>query len=200
MKNPFDPGYYDEHDLANAGFRSLGSNVRIARNCTIIRPDRIQIGSNVRIDGYTSLIADDTAFIELGSFIHVGAYCLLSGGDGITMNDFSGLSQGVRIYSRTDDYTGRHLTNPTVPVKYTGVSRGLVSLGRHVIIGTQSIILPGITIGDGAAVGALSLVTKNLEEWNVYFGIPVRRLKSRSRRLLQLEAQLHDEMLREAHT
>ncbi len=37
---------------------------------------------------------------------------MLSAGDGIVMEDFSGLSQGVRIYSRTDDYSGKFLTNP----------------------------------------------------------------------------------------
>jgi galactoside O-acetyltransferase len=190
MHNPFDPGYYTETELQLAGFRSLGSNVQIAKNCTIIRPDRIEIRNNVRIDGYVSIVGDDAGLIEIGSYVHIGAYCLLSGGDGIRMADFSGLSQGVRVYSRTDDYTGKHLTNPTVPKKYTGVMHGPVSLGRHVIVGTQSVILPRVTVGDGSAIGAMSLVTKSLAEWTVYFGVPVKALKRRSRELLKLETEL----------
>jgi acetyltransferase-like isoleucine patch superfamily enzyme len=187
--NPFDVGYYTEHDLRAAGFKAIGENVRIAKNCTIIGLDRIEIGDNVRIDGYTSLIAAD-GMLRIGSFVHIGSYSLLSAGDGITMQDFSGLSQGVRIYSRTDDYTGKHLTNPTVPSQFTGVNRGPVELGRHVIIGSQTVILPNIVVGEGSAVGAISLVTKSLESWGVYFGIPAKRLRARSKELLSLEAEL----------
>ena len=104
--------YYSGADLKNAGFRKLGKNVSIAKNCTIIGIKNILIGDNVRIDGYCSIIAAGTGYVELGSFIHIGGYCMLSAGDGIVMEDFSGLSQGVRIYSRTDDYSGKFLTNP----------------------------------------------------------------------------------------
>ena len=63
-------------------------------------------------------------------------------------------------------------------------------LGRHVIVGSGSVVLPGVVIGDGCSVGALSLVTKSLPEWGVYFGAPVRRLRARSKRLLELEQRL----------
>lgn len=188
--NPFNPGYYDECDLKEAGFKSIGHNVRIARNCTIIGLENIELGNNVRIDGYCSIVAAGGGWLKLGSYIHIGSYCLLSAGDGIQMDDFSGLSQGVRIYSRTDDYSGKYLTNPTVPQKYTGITRGAVNIGRHVIIGSGSVILPKVMIGDGSSVGAQSLVTKSLEPWGVYFGCPVKRLKARSTRLLELEAEL----------
>jgi galactoside O-acetyltransferase len=194
MMNPFDPGYHTEDTLRDAGFRKLGKNVRIAKNCTLIGLDHIEIGDNVRIDGYSSLIASGDALLEIGSFVHVASYCLISAGEGVAMRDFSGLSQGVKIYSRTDDYTGQRMTNPTVPERFTGVSSGPVELQRHVIVGSQSVLLPGVVLGEGAAVGALCLVTKSLESWGVYFGCPVRRLKARSKALLELEAQLMQEL------
>lgn len=191
--NPFDPGYYSEDDLKDAGFKTIGHNVQISKTCTIIGLENIEIGNNVRIDGYCSIIAAGSGWLKLGSFIHIGGYCLLSAGDGIQMEDFSGISQGTRIYSRTDDYGGEYLTNPTVPEKYTGVIRGTVTLGRHVIIGSGSVILPKVTIGEGTSVGALSLVKNSLEPWGVFFGSPVKRLKDRSKRLLELEVELHQE-------
>ncbi len=190
MKNPFNPGYYNEHDLKEAGFKALGHNVQIAKNCTIIGLENIEIGNNVRIDGYCSIIAAGSGWIKLGSYIHLGGYSLLSAGDGIHMDDFSGLSQGVRIYSRTDDYSGKYLTNPTVPEKYKGTIGGTVTLGRHVIIGSGCVILPKVSIGEGSSVGALSLVTKSLDPWGVYIGCPAKRLKDRSKRLLELEVEL----------
>jgi galactoside O-acetyltransferase len=191
--NPFEIGYFSEHDLKFAGFKRLGSNVRIAKNCTIIGLENIEIGDNVRIDGYCTIIAAGSGWLELGSHIHIGAYCLLSAGDGIRMADFSGLSHGVQIYSRTDDYSGKHLTNPTVPEKYTHLTRGAVTLERHVVIGAGTVVLPKVTIGEGSSIGALSLVTKSLEAWGIYFGSPVKRLKGRSKRLLELEVEFQQE-------
>ena len=195
ITKPFDSGYYSEDDLKNAGFKSLGKNVRIAINNTIIGLENITIGDNVRIDGYCSIIAAKDGWLNIGSYIHIGGWCFLSAGDGIRMEDFSGLSQGVKIYSRTDDYSGKHLTNPTIPEKFTKVTQGTVVLGRHVIIGAGSVILPKVTIGDGSSVGALSLVTKDLGDWGIYAGCPAKLLKARSKRLLELEMQLKKEIV-----
>lgn len=194
MSNPFNPGYYNEEELADFGFKSIGTNVQIAKNCTIIGLSNISLGSNVRIDGYCTIIAAGEGWLNIGSFIHIGGWCYLSAGDGISMEDFSGLSQGVRIYSRTDDYSGKYLTNPTVPERFTGITHGAVSLKRHVIIGSGTVILPKVTIGEGSSVGALSLVTKSLDPWGVFFGCPAKRLKDRSRRLLELESELMEEI------
>lgn len=190
MPNPFDPDYAAEGELKDAGFRRVGSNVRVARNCTIVAPENIELGDNVRIDSYASLIAAGAGRVRIGSYVHIGAYCLLAAGEGIVMEDFCGLSPGVRLFSRTDDYSGKYLTNPTVPSEFTGITRGEVVLRRHVIVGSGSVVLPRVVIGEGAAVGALSLVTKSLEGWGVYFGSPVRRLKERSKDLLRLEERL----------
>lgn len=184
----FDTQYVREEELREEGFKSVGRNVAIAGNCTIVGVENVSIGDDVRIDGYCTIIAANGE-ITLGSNIHIGSYCLLSGSCGIEFGDFAGLSQGVKIYSRSDDYSGETLTNPTVPAQYTGGASGKVTLGRHVIIGAGSVILPRVTIGDGSSVGALSLVTKSLEPWGIYSGRPARRLKPRSAKLLELERE-----------
>lgn len=190
LQTPFSPGFYTETELRRFGFQSVGDDVQISRNCTIIGMANIEIGNHVRIDGYCSLFATGSGKIRIGSHIHIGSYCSLSGGEGIVMEDFSGLSQGVRVYSRTDDYSGAWLTNPTVPADYTGVIGGPVRLGRHVVIGAGTVILPDVDVGEGAAVGALSLVRKSLEPWGIYFGSPAKKIRTRSKRLLDLESQL----------
>ena len=194
MNNPFDPGYFSSDQLIEFGFKKVGANVRIAKTCTIIGLSNIEIGDNVRIDGYCSIIAAGNGFTKIGSFVHIAGYCAIYAGHGVALEDFSGLSAGVRIYTGTDDYSGRFLTNPTVPEKYLGVTTGQVSLKRHVIIGTSSVILPGVTANEGVSVGALSLVTKNLEAWSIYAGTPARRLRDRHKDLLALEKSLLLEM------
>jgi acetyltransferase-like isoleucine patch superfamily enzyme len=192
--NPLDRGYFDETELRQFGFRLLGSNVRIARTCTIVGSENVAVGSHVRIDDYCSIIAAGTGWARIGSFVHIGAYSLLAASAGIELEDFSGLSQGVRIYSSTDDYSGNHLTNPTVPEKYRGMAQGPVHLGRHVIVGSGSVILSNLSLGEGVAIGALSVVRKNVQPWSICSGSPLKKLRPRSRRLLELETALRDEL------
>lgn len=191
--NPFDQGYFESDELRKFGFKGVGNNVRIAKNATIIGLKNRSLESNIRIDGNV-VIAAYTGSLMIGNYIHIGAGCYLGCAGGITLGDFSGLSQGVCIYSGTDDYSGKSLTNPTIPNKYLKVKIEPVILERHVIVGSGSVILPGITIGEGSSVGALSLVTKSLGEWGVYFGVPVKRLKERKKDLLNLEEELMLEM------
>jgi galactoside O-acetyltransferase len=188
MSTLFHRKYYGDDELHGAGFRSLGKNVRIHQDVNIHGLENISIGSNVRIDAFASIIA--TGPVKIGSYVHIASYTLLSAGEGITLADFSGLSQGVKIYTRSDDYSGHALTNPCVPAAYRRPSSGAVTLQRHVIVGAGSVILPGVTIAEGASVGALSLVTKDLPSWGIYFGSPARRIGQRARHLLELERQL----------
>lgn len=186
MKNPFDAGYFATPELRAMGFASVGENVRIAKTCNIVGLGNIEIGDNVRIDGHTHIIA--TGPVVLGSFIHIGAHCHLAARGGIEMGNFSGLSQGVKLYSASDDYSGRAMTNPMVPERFTDVRVEQIQIGRHAIFGSGSVVLPGCAIGEGVAVGALSLVTYDLAQWGIYSGTPARRLRDRKRDLLAKEA------------
>lgn len=174
------------------GFRHLGSDVRIAKNCVIADIDNIEIGDNVRIDGDITLAAT-SGYIRIASYIHIGGYCFLFGGAGITLEHFSGLSQGVLLYSKTDDYSGAYMTNPIVPEEFTNCIARPIHLGRHVIVDSGSIMLPGVTIAEGTAVGALTLVSKALAGWSIYAGRPARRINSRSKALLRAESELLEE-------
>jgi galactoside O-acetyltransferase len=112
---------------------------------------------------------------------------------GVTLSDHCGLSPGVAVFSASDDFSGAALTGPTIPDRFRRVHGGPVVLGRHVIVGARSVILPSVRIGDGAAIGSLSLVNRDLRGFAVYAGVPVRRLRARSRKLLALEEMLRAE-------
>jgi galactoside O-acetyltransferase len=194
MEKIFGPTHYTEHDLANEGFKRLGKNVSIARNCTIIGAENISIADNVRIDGYCTIVAAGAGYLELGSYIHIGGYCALLAGEGIVMEDFSTLSWGCQLFSRSDDFSGRHMTNPTVPARYTNALGGMIKLCRHVVVGAKTSLLPKVILGEGVAVGAHSLVSKDLDAWGIYSGVPAKRIKGRKRDLLQLEETFLNEI------
>jgi dTDP-4-amino-4,6-dideoxy-D-glucose acyltransferase len=177
--------------LESMGFAALGENVLISDKASIYSPGRITIGSHVRIDDFCVLSPGEGG-IRLGSYIHIACFCSMIGKGAMVMEDFSGLSSRVAVYSSSDDYSGRHMSNPMVPVEFTKVDHRPVLLCKHALVGAGSIILPGVTLGEGVAVGALSLVSKSCDPFGIYMGTPAKRVMERKRTLLEHEAALRE--------
>ena len=107
------------------------------------------------------------------------------------MGDFSAFSSKCAVYATSDDYSGESMSNPMVPERYrTTETNAPVVLKKHVLVGCMSVVLPGVTIGEGSSVGSMTLCDRSLEPWGIYVGIPARRIKDRSKKLLELEADL----------
>ncbi len=168
------------------GFASVGENVRISDRASFYNTANITLGSNVRIDDFCVLSAG-VGGIQIGRHVHIAVYSSLIGAGKITLSDFCNISSRVSVYSSNDDYSGSTMTNPTVPSEYTGVTHADVFLGKHVIVGSGSVILPGVTLEEGVAVGALSLITRNCGAFGIYAGNPAKRIKERKRDLLEVE-------------
>jgi galactoside O-acetyltransferase len=174
-------------------FADIGSNVQVDAGVKIIGGKNIAIGSNVRIDTDVLLVAGCT--INIGNFVHLGAAAHIFGSGGpVVLKDFCGLSSRVSIFSATDDYSGGYLTNPTVPDEYRNFKSAGVTIGRHAIIGCGSVVMPGVSIGDGASVGALSFVNKSVPSMLVVMGNPIRKIGVRDgRRLIEMEKAFREE-------
>ena len=172
--------FYSNEELRELGLASFGNNVLISKKASIYSPSSINVGSDVRIDDFCIL----SGRITLGNNIHIGAFCALYGRFGIEMADYTGLSPRTTIFSATDDFGGDFLISPMAPDEYTNVTGGLVKLEKYVQVGAGSIILPNVTLTEGAATGSMTLVNRSLEPWTIYAGIPAKELKARKRGLL----------------
>lgn len=177
--------------MKEMGFCGVGNNVLLSDKSSYYNCQNIRLGNNVRVDDFCVLSAG-IGGIEIGNYVHIAVFSLLIGAGKIVLADFSGLSSRVAIYSSNDDYNGGALTNPTVPAAFTNAQHADVKLGRHVIIGTGSVVLPGVTLEEGAVVGALSLVRRDCQTFGIYMGVPARRIGERRRDLLELEKKLVD--------
>jgi galactoside O-acetyltransferase len=184
---------YSGEELLKLGLAKCGEDVRLSTKASIHNPRRISVGNHVRIDDFCVLSAGDGG-IEIGDYVHIAVYCSLIGAAKIVVCDFANLSSRVSIYSSNDDYSGMYMTNPMVPKQFTRVTHEDVVIGRHVIIGAGSVVLPGVRLGDGAAVGCLSLVKAECPSFEIYAGVPARRVGERKRDLLELEGQLRHQL------
>jgi len=72
-----------------------------------------------------------------------------------------------------------------IPDNYTNITGGEVIIKKYCQVGSGCVILPKVTIGEGTTVGAMSLITKDLNDWSIYAGIPAKFFKARSKELLK---------------
>jgi galactoside O-acetyltransferase len=100
------------------------------------------------------------------------------------------MSTATKIYTHSDSYCGNYMTGALIPSELKKVYGFPLVLEKHVIIGAGSIILPGVKLGEGVAIGSNSLVIKDCDAWGIYAGSPAKRIKERSKKVLELEQQL----------
>jgi acetyltransferase-like isoleucine patch superfamily enzyme len=178
-------------DLRKLG--DCGKNVIIGRTVRIRYPELVRIGDNCIIDDFTYI----STALDLVEYVHIAAGCKLIGGRRcrVSMGRFSTLAPNVVLSAGSDDYRGGMAT-PFVPEKFKGGAEyGDIEIGPHCIVGAATVVLPRVRFGDGAAVGALSLVKKNLPAWTLFAGIPAREIGKRDKRkILAAEAAFDQDL------
>lgn len=114
----------------------------------------------------------------IGSNVMIGAFTALMGGfgknAGIVIGDNTKIAQGVVIVSGSHNYLDKTMTIDEQSSVYK-----TVTIGSDCWIGANSTILYGRTIGNGAVVGAGSVVTKDIPEYEVWAGVPAKKIKER---------------------
>lgn len=179
--------HYSRQELLSLGLKKIGNNVLISKDAKLYSPEKISIGNNVRVDDFCIL----SGSIEIQNNVHLAPGVQLAAGSGeILIKSFAGLAFNTVVTASSDDFSGKSLTGPTVPEQYRKHKKiEKIVVGRHVLIGTSCVILPGVEIGDGSSVGALSLVSKSLEGWGIFIGVPAKKIKNRNKELLALEKE-----------
>jgi acetyltransferase-like isoleucine patch superfamily enzyme len=155
----------------------MGEFVRIA-------PD-VKLGENVRIYAFVNLygceIGDESrvgTFVEIQKGAHIGKRVKVSSHsficEGVTIEDNVFIGHGVMFindkYPRATAQDGQPQTEADWILIPTLVKKGAS-------IGSNATILCGVTIGEGAIVGAGSVVTKDVPDWTVVAGVPARKIR-----------------------
>ena len=107
--------------------------------------------------------------ITIGADTAIGDHCFLDGRAPLRIGDHVGIASQVLIYNDEHDI---HSDN-------YGNSFGPVTIGNYVFIGPRAIILPNVTIGQGAVVAAGAIVTKDIPEFEIWGGVPAKKIADR---------------------
>lgn len=171
--------------------KKVGKNVKIFDTAKIVYPENVEIGDNVIIDDFVLIIAKKK--VVIGNNVHIASFTNITGNEEFVMEDFSGISSGVRIFTSSDDYASSCMTNPTVPDEFKEVYHKPIIFKKHSIVGANTVILPGSIIGEGTSVGANSLVSGILEDYCLYAGTPLKKIKNKNKDKLQTLEKLYYE-------
>ena len=173
-------------ELLERGLLSVDPTALVSRHATFYGTDRIEIGAHSRVDDFCVLSAG-AGGITIGRHVHISVMASLQGAGAITIGDFATVSSRVAIYSSSDDYSGSAMTNPTIPHALRMTDDRPVEIGQHAIVGAGSVILPGVVVGTGAGIGALSLVNRACEPFSMNAGVPARQIGTRARGTVEAE-------------
>ena len=94
--------------------------------------------------------------------------------DMIYIGDYTHVTSGCRLLCHQRDLTGYCVGDNAASLGY---KTGEIHIGKGVMVGMETIIMPGVTIGDGAIIGAGSIVTRDIPAWTIATGRPARVVK-----------------------
>lgn len=168
---------------------SVHPSARISPHARIYT-NKLSVGKMSRIDDGVILTGD----IEIGDYCHIAAYVVLTGSEGITIGDYSSISMYSNVLTGSDDFSGKSMMGPTIPDDYRpGLKKGAVILGRNVVVGAHSMIMPGVHLYDGCAIGAFSFVKETCDSNSIYAGVPAKFIKARHLDMWRFSHQLEDQ-------
>ena len=143
---------------------------KIGERCSIAA--FIEIGADVVIGNKNVTIYDSVTIIGnvvIEDHVWVGPFCLLDGGGGLYIGEFTDISTGCQIL--THDTVKCALSGGKQPYEYAPVY-----IGKCCFIGTHTVILKGVTLGDHCLVASNSLVNKSFPSYSIVGGMPATQI------------------------
>jgi len=152
-------------------FAKFGQNVIFEAGVLVFHPENIEIQNDVYIGHYTILKGYFKNKMIIGEGTWIGQQCFFHSAGGIEIGRNVGIGPGVKIL--TSSHTMENIHSPILhnPVKF-----GPINICDKSDIGVGAIILPGVTIGIGAQIGAGAVVTHSVEDYSIVAGVPAKVL------------------------
>lgn len=173
-------GHHLRYAYYQKKLKLLGKHVIIDQGVIVVKPNVVSIGNHTWIDKNTIILGGNG--VDIGKRVHIAQNCLIQGVGTLIIDDYATIGAGSMIFSGTDTvYGGKHV-NSMIPRKYRNpVFKGPVVIERDVFVGAGCVVLPDVTLGEGAVIGAFSLVNKDIPPWKIAIGVPAKPIKNRPR-------------------
>ena len=159
--------------------RKCGREVKIYPLAKIVSTEVVEVGDYSQIDDFTFIYGGQG--IVIGRYVHIASFVSIIGGGELTVGDYADIACGARILTGSDTYDGGKRMSSALPLEQRNVVRGRVIIEKDAFIGTNTVIHPNVTIGEGAIIGSNSLVLEDIEPWSINVGSPCKKIGQRPR-------------------
>jgi acetyltransferase-like isoleucine patch superfamily enzyme len=152
----------------------LGKDVVFEAGVLVFHPENIEIGDGVYVGHNTILKAYYKNKMEIGSGTWIGQQCFFHSAGGLRIGRNVGIGPAVKIITSYHEGGDR-----SKPILHTPLVFKPVVIEDDADIGTGAVILPGVTVGKGAQVGAGAVVCEDVEPYTVVGGVPAKLIRRR---------------------
>ncbi len=179
----------------------MGKEPILSENIRIRHPQYFSVGEYSIIDDFSYF----STKVRVGNYSHIASGCSIAGGPErqFVLGNYCSLSSGVKIWCASDDFVNDVVMILPAGVEKEGVIKdhfiaGDVTLGDYTAVGANSVVMPYNHIPEGAVIGALSFVPPKFpfKAWEVYAGIPIRRIKKRNKQNVLRQVEIVRERMR----
>ena len=177
-------------------FLYFGQKVCIHSSAIIVASENLFLDDHSIISDFCFILA--TGFTKIGKYSRLAPHSCITGGGQVYIGDFTDISYGVKIISGSDDILGPYLFLPTVPSEDRNITRDQIQISSYSFIGSNSIIYPGVKIGEGVIVNPGTIVKRDLDPWSIYGGASCHLLGKRKHRQIIIEKG--ERLLSKKHT
>ena len=162
-------GYKLRYYFYKPFMKHLGKGVMIDIGVKLGGLRNLSISDYSWIDSYciiTSFLDD----IEIGKRVHVAPFSIIHANKKITIGDYAGISSGVKVFSSTSIPNNKRISGPTIPREMASLRTGPITIGKDSVIYTNTLVLPGTNIGEGAIVHANSIIFGKVKPYDIVSG------------------------------
>ena len=172
------PGFGIMGDNLRDKVKFCGKEVRLYPLCKMIHAQNAELDNNCQLFDYVFIDAGKS--LKIGKYSTLTWYVLVEGGANTRIGDRVFIGPGSKILTSTYKLNGMYSIEH-LPDECRATEYGDITIADDAYIGANCTVLPGVTIGEGAVVGANSLVNKDLESWGIYVGTPCKKIGEREK-------------------